>query len=305
MSDNWSASERPSKNERRAEAREKARQLRHEQQKKERRTRLLLQGGVALAAVAIIAVIALVLVNSVRPDGPGPRNMASDGIRIGEGLVAVSTPALGPNDRPVTSEANPPGVVDIQIFVDYLCPFCADFEAENGELIRTLVESGAATVEYRPIAILTNMSAGTQYSLRAANAAACVANFDPDSFFDVNEALFAAQPEEGSAGLDDAELLDVIQAAGAGSTQLESCIADRTFRSWVQAATDRAVTGPLAVRNAEIESIMGTPTVLVNGELYEYRLPFDQSEFSQFVLQAAGDEFSTNPTPSPTPTPTT
>jgi len=303
MSDYWSTSARPSKNERRAEAREKARQLREEQQKKERRSRLLLQGGVALAAIAIIAVIALVLVNSVRPDGPGPRNMASDGIRIGEGFVAVTTPALAPDDRPVTSEANPPGVVDIQIFVDYLCPICGEFEEVNGPLIRTLVESGAATVEYRPLAILTNMSAGTQYSLRAANAAACVANYSPDSFFDVNEAFFIAQPEEGSAGLDDAQLFSIIEAAGA-TGPIEQCIADRTFRSWVQAATDRAVNGPLAIRDAEIESIQGTPTILVNGQVFEYRYPFEQSEFSQFVLQAAGDDFSTNPTPSPTPTPT-
>ena len=35
--------------------------------------------------------------------------------------------------------------------------------------IETLIESGAATVEYRPIAILTSRSAGTEYSLRAAN----------------------------------------------------------------------------------------------------------------------------------------
>lgn len=304
MSDNESMSMRSSKNERRAEAREKARQLRQEHQKKERRARLMLQGGVALAAVAIIAIIALVLVNSVRPAGPGPRNMASDGIRIGEGLAAVTTPALAPDDRPITSEANPTGVVDIQIFVDYLCPICGEFEEENGPLIRTLVESGAATVEYRPIAILTNMSAGTQYSLRAANAAACVANYEPNSFFDVNEALFAAQPEEGSPGLDDTELLEVIESAGASAPQIKRCIADRTFKSWVQAATDRATTGPLAVRDAEIDSIPGTPTVLVNGQLFEYRYPFEQSEFSQFVLQAAGDEFSTNPTPSPSPTPT-
>ena len=90
----------------------------------------------------------------------------------------------------------------------------------------------------------------------------------------------------------------------ATSPQLEQCIAERTFRSWVQAATDRAVTGPLAIRNVEVDAIPGTPTVLVNGQVFEYRYPFDRSEFSQFVLQAAGDEFSTNPTPSPSPTPT-
>jgi len=304
MSDQQSANERPSKNERRSEAREKARQLRQEQQKKERRNRVLLQGGVALAAVAIIAVIALVLVNSVRPEGPGPRNMASDGIRIGEGLVAIPTPALPAGDSPVVSEANPAGVVDIQIVIDYLCPICGEFEATNGAFIRTLVESGAATVEYRPISILTGRSAGTEYSLRSANAAACVANTAPNSFFDFNERLFAEQPAEGTPGLDDARLIDIAAAAGAGSTAVERCITDRTFRSWVRGATDRAQTGPLAIRDITVEGIMGTPTVFVNGQVYDYRYPFDQGEFAQFVLQAAGDEFSTNPTPTPTPTPT-
>ncbi len=304
MSDQRSAHERPSKNERRAEAREKARQLRQEQQKKERRTRLLLQGGVALAAVAIIAVIALVLVNSVRPEGPGPRNMASDGIRIGEGFAAVPTPALDAGDRPVVSEANPEGVVDIQIVLDYLCPICGEFEAANADFISTLVESGAATVEYRPIAILTSRSAGTEYSLRAANAAACVANFTPNSFFAFNASLFDEQPEEGTPGLDDARLIELAGGAASASSALASCITERTFESWVKAATTRAQTGPLAIRDVAIEGIVGTPTIFVNGQVYEYSYPFDQGEFAQFVLQAAGDEFSTNPTPTPTPTAT-
>lgn len=304
MSDYRSAHARPSKNERRAEAREKARQLRQQHEKRERRNRILLQGGIALAAVAIVAIIALVLVNSVRPAGPGPRNMASDGIRIGEGFVAVTTPALPADARPVVSEANAPGVVDIQIVLDYLCPICGEFEATNGDFIRTLVESGAATIEYRPIAILTSRSAGTEYSLRAANAAACVANSAPDSFFEFNERLFAEQPDEGTSGLDDSRLIEIAAAAGAGSTVIEECITERTFKSWVKAVTDRAQTGPLAIRDAEVDRIEGTPTIFVNGQKFEYTYPFDQGEFAQFVLQAAGDEFSTNPTPTPPPTPT-
>lgn len=302
MTDSPAAPHRPSKNERRAEAREKARQLRQEQQKKERKQKLLLQGGVALAVVAIIAVIAIVLVNSVRPAGPGPRNMASDGFKLDVGLVPVSTPALAADDTPIASEANAPGVVDIQLYVDYLCPICGQFEEVNGPLITTLVESGAATVEIRPIAILTGRSAGTQYSVRAANLAACVANYSPDAFYDVHTALFIAQPEEGTPGLDDDELISLATAAGVPARSIETCVRDQQFKSWVVAATDRATNGPLAVQNASIEKVAGTPTVLVNGQLFEYgQLPFDQSEFSQFVLQAAGDEFSTNPSPSPSP----
>jgi len=302
MTDSHAAHHRPSKNERRAEARDKARQLREEQQKKERRQRLLLQGGVALAVVAIVAIIALVLVNSVRPAGPGPRNMASDGFKLDVGLVPVTTPALAVDDTPVMSQPNPPGVVDIQLYVDYLCPICGDFEEVNGPLIRTLVESGAATVEIRPLAILTSRSAGTQYSMRAANLVACVANYSPDAVFDVHTALFIAQPEEGTPGLDDEELLSIAAAAGATGSSIERCVRDQQFKSWVLAATERATNGPLAVQNAAIDSVAGTPTVLVNGQVFEYSYPpFEQSEFAQFVLQEAGDEFSTNPSPSPSP----
>ncbi len=304
MNEHRSAHERPSKNQRRAEAREKARQLREEQQKKDRRNRWLLQGGVALAAVAIIAVIALVLVNSVRPAGPGPRNMASDGVRIGADFAVVPTAALPAGRDPIPSEANPSGVVDIQIVVDYLCPICGEFEATNGAFIETLIASGAATVEYRPIAILSGRSAGTEYSLRAANAAACVADRDPAAFFDFNASLFAEQPEEGTPGLDDDRLIELAGEAGATAPTVERCIRDRTFASWVRDATDRALTGPLAIRDANVERIEGTPTIFVNGKRFEYRYPFEQDDFAQFVLQAAGDEFSTNPTPTPTPTPT-
>ena len=301
MSDINFAHARPSKNEKRAEAREKARALRAQQQKKERLTRLALQGGIALVAVAIIAVIAVVLVDSVGPDGPGPRNMASDGIRIGTGFTAVSTPALPADARPITSEPNPAGVVDIHIVFDYLCPICREFEQTNGEFISTLVESGAATVEYRPVATLTSQSVGTRYSLRAANAAACVANSSPESFYLFHERLFSQQPEEGTPGLDDAQLVEIANSAGATARIVEDCITDLTFESWVRAATERAQNGPLAIRDVAVQGIEGTPTVFVNGRLYEYSYPFDQDEFTQIVLQAAGDEFSLNPTPTPSP----
>lgn len=304
MNDQHAHHDRVTKNQRRVEAREKARQLRLEQQKRERRTTLLVQGGVALAAIAIIAVIALVIINSVRPEGPGPRNMASDGIRIGADFAAVPTPALPAGEDPVISDPNPAGVVDIQLVVDYLCPICGQFEATNSDFIETLVASGAATVEIRPIAILTSRSAGTEYSLRAANAAACVADRTPSAFFAFHNSLFAEQPEEGSPGLDDERLIELAVEAGSSRSAVERCIQERTFASWVRAATDRALSGPLAIRDATVERIEGTPTIFVNGQRFEYRYPFEQEDFAQFVLQAAGDEFSTNPTPSPSATPT-
>ncbi len=289
--------------ERRAEARDKARQLRATQKKKDRRTRLLLQGGLGIAAIAVVAIVAVVIVGSVRPEGPGPRNMASDGIRFDAGFAVQTTAGLEPGEAPTPSEPSAAGVVDVVVFTDYLCPVCADFQTEMDDLLTTLVDSGAATLEIHPLATLTNRSAGTQYSLRAANAAACTANFAPAAFPAVNAALFAAQPEPDTEGLADGELLDLVREAGADSGSMERCIEERRFAPWVEAATTRAQAGPLPVASTEVESLGGTPLVLVNGVRYPGTDPFDAADFSQFILQAAGGDVDLEPSPSPSPSP--
>jgi protein-disulfide isomerase len=230
--------------------------------------------------------------------------MASDGILLGEGMSAVETAALQPGSDARASEPDASGTVaNIRVYVDYLCPFCGLFELTNGEQIQSWVESGAATVEIHPIAILTSKSAGSQYSLRAANAAACVANYAPNDFYAFNAALFADQPEENTTGLTDAELQDAVAASGVSTnvSEIGTCIDDTTYKTWVQEATERALAGPIA--NSELEKITGTPTVLVDGKQYVGALD-DPNEFSAFVLQAVGESYSTStPTPTPEATP--
>jgi protein-disulfide isomerase len=302
MSFDGPSDERPTKNQRREAARLKARQLREDQKKKERRNRVLLQGGIVVGTLAIVAIVVLAITSSIHPAGPGPRNMASDGILIGAGMKPVTTPALEPKATPVASKPDETGTVaSIRVYLDYLCPFCGQFEKTNGDQIKKWVDSGAATVEIHPISLLTSKSAGTQYSLRAANAAACVANYAPEDFYAVNQELFKNQPEEGSAGLDDKQIKKLVKSAGVTTdvSKINSCIDGTDFKSWALDATDRALTGPLP--NTNVPSVTGTPTVLVNGKQYQGSLD-DPKEFASFVLQAAGETYSTS-TPTPTPTP--
>ncbi len=288
---------RPTRNERREDARSKAKEHRIAQQKKDKRNRWLLQGGIAVAVIAVIAVVALSISGSVKPAGPGPANMASDGIVLGIGMKAQPTDALAEGAAAVPSVATP-GVIDIRIYQDYLCPYCRDFDVTNSTQIQKLVESGAATVEVHPIALLTSRSAGTKYSLRAAGAAACVANYSPDDFWAVNQAFFTQQPAEGTAGLDNASIKDLIQAAGAtNTTAINSCIDAGTFEKWAQTATDRSLTGPLP--GTQVANVTGTPTVLVNGVQYTESLT-DPALFNAFVLRVAAAGI---PTATPTPTP--
>jgi protein-disulfide isomerase len=294
---------RLSKNERREAAREKARLLREEQKKKDRRTRFILQGSIILALLAIVAIVAVVLVNSVGPSGPGPKNMASDGIQLTQGAIATPTTALKAGEDPIPNVRDEAaGTLDIQMYVDYLCPICGDFEKTNGDYITSLLDNGKTTVEIHPIAILDRLSQGSKYSTRAANAAACVANYSPNQFYDFHNLLFASQPAENTTGLTDDQLIDLTtQAAVESPDQVATCIKDVQFKKWVADAQARALNGPIP--NSNVDKVKGTPTVIVNGLKYEGSVS-DLASFQAFVIQAAGSDFNQNSTPTPTPTAT-
>lgn len=292
---------RLSVNARREAARMKARVLRDQQKKKERRTRLFVQSGLIVTSLAIIGIVALVIVNSIKPAGPGPNNMLSDGITIGQNFKAVLTPGVQPGSSPVPSPTNGTSkVIDIRMYVDYQCPHCKEFEAANASQLATWLHSGAATVQIHPIAILNNSSQGNQYSTRAANAAACVANYSPNSFWAFNELLYATQPAENSPGRTDAQLVALtVKAKVTEEAAIAACVKDTKFKAWVNAATIRALQGPIPDSN--VAKVQGTPTVIVNGQQYLGSLT-DPNAFASFVFQAEGKTF-TNTSPSPSPSP--
>jgi protein-disulfide isomerase len=273
---------------RREHARETARIEREALKRRQRRNRMLLQGGIIVAVLAVVAVIALVVSTSTTAPTRSPANMASDGILFtGDGTTAtaVSTKALAAGSDPVpTDTAALDSAVNIVTYLDYACPYCNQFETTNAEQIDGWVTGGQASLEIHPIAILDRQFLGTKYSTRAANAAACVASLEPDAFRDVNAALFANQPKEGTSGLSDKELTSIVAGAGASSGKVASCISDRTYGSWVTAATERATSGELA--SDTVTQFAGTPLVLVNGQQYTGALD-DAAAFATFVQTVA------------------
>jgi protein-disulfide isomerase len=293
----------PSKKDRREEAREHARLLREEAKRKARTRRWIMQGSIGVVIVAVLAVVALVIVNSI-PQGQtsaGPKNMISNGIVLTSTTKAVRTPALQPGATPIaTSQPDTTTKAYITVYVDYQCPYCQEFETANTTQIGQWLDAGIAQVEIHPLAMLDASSNGTKYSSRAMNAAACVANYKPDVYFAVNTALFKDQPAENTNGLTNAKILSILKGAGASSSDITTCVNNNKFSSWVAASTTRSLTKPLA--NSSVAKVSGTPTVIVNGQQYNGSLT-DASTFASFVESAVSASASTA-TPTPTPTPT-
>lgn len=292
---------RPTRNQQREAARAKAKELREQQQKKDKRKKWILQGSIGLAVIAIAAIVTLVVTTSAPSAGPRPANMASDGIVLsGADMAGVLSDAGSPGAEPIATTPTPgSSTVNIVVYQDYICPACRAFDEANADTLQTLVEAGAATLEIHPIGMLWSKSAGTEYSRRSAAAAACVANYSPNTFWKVNQAFYANQPQEGTPGPTDEELAALIgKQKPENQSKIDKCITDKTFIPWVKKATDFALNGPMTdAALASGSAGVGTPTILVNGKVYSGSI-VDSKEFLSFITQVAGESAAT-PTPTP------
>jgi len=144
------------------------------------------------------------------------------------------------------------GPVRVDIFIDFLCPFCRRFELSSGPALASLVAGGQASLVYHPMNFLDEAST-TNYSTRAAAASGCAA--DQGRFAEYAHALFVSQPPEGGPGLSDAELAAIGGAAGLAGAAFTACVSDPPYLDWPPYVTARAAA----------LGVDATPTVLVAG----------------------------------------
>jgi protein-disulfide isomerase len=266
----------PTRNQRREHARELAQQRQAEEQRRRRRGRWLLQGGIGAAIVAIAVVVVLVVANSGNSASPttaavaGPANMATNGIEF-HGVDGKVEPVLS---RPVSASgapapvatSNADGATKVVTYIDWACPVCKQFEAQYSSGILDLVAQGRATLEVHPVSILDTHYGTSRYASRAANAAACVANSDPDDFLAVQNEFYEHQPAEGSNGLSNAQIRALVRDGGVTDRSVMSCIDSEHFRAWVTTETNR-VLGDKSLVNSS--GYFGTPTLLIDGKMWD------------------------------------
>ncbi|ETK35673.1 DsbA family protein [Microbispora sp. ATCC PTA-5024] len=163
----------------------------------------------------------------------------------------VSTPRHIPAGAPASGDGIVvgTGTVVIDVYVDFLCPFCRQFEETAGPTLHRLVDDGLVSIVYHPMAFLDQLSAD-HYSSRASAASGCAA--DGGLFVEYAEALFANQPPEGGPGLTDDELIEIGGLVGL-DPPFAGCVRDRTYLDWAAYVTDKAME----------RGVSGTPTVLV------------------------------------------
>ena len=193
-------------------------------------------------------------------------------VKLSDVPAAPATPPAEVTAPGAEAEAGKP--VKVVLYIDFICPVCKNFEAQYNETLTKLRNEGKITVEYRPLGFLDSRST-TNYSSRAANAAACVVNESPEKYSDfVNRCSRSSLPK-AAPDCSDTELKKM--ATDVGAKSIDKCVDDKTYRPWVKHTT----------QEASAIGVTGTPTVFVEGKQWgkgdSAQTPFDQ------FLQAAID----------------
>jgi protein-disulfide isomerase len=168
----------------------------------------------------------------------------------------------------------------VSVYEDFMCPYCGEFEHGSREWLARYAEQGRVKVRYHPISILDSQSDGTEYPTRAANALAVVLDASgPRVAKKFHDLLFENQPEEGTGGLSDTQLVSLAVKTGASEKAVTPGIMKRSFEQWVVNATDTA---------QRQKGFQGTPFVQVDGKPFtDYTSPDELSRRLQAAVDAA------------------
>jgi protein-disulfide isomerase len=197
-----------------------------------RRRRTILVSVLAAAALIIAGLIGWGVYETQRPKS---HNTPAHATASGTGIVVANGP------------------VPVDLYIDYMCPHCKEFEQSAEFTIDQLVSSGKIKLTYHPIAILDQASSPPGYSTRAGSAAGCAS--DGGKFLAYTKALFAQQPQEGSAGLSADQLIQIGRQVGLTDSSFAQCVRAGQYNSWMTHNTDVAAS----------QGVQGTPTILVAG----------------------------------------
>jgi len=252
--------------------REALRRQQEAQARAKRLQRIILVGAIVLAVV-VVGVFGAIFVGQLNKGG--------------------TTAAGGTSAVPVNSTADHSGIVvnpgkfkegvpKVEVFLDYQCPVCKQFESMFGSTLDDMATKGEIQLIYRTMTFLDN-NLKNDSSLKAGIAAACADN--AGSYGAYHNAIFAGQPTTEGQGYTTQQLrVDFAATAGITGeklTSFQSCYDTKATSSFVEGTNEKAAAA----------SVNSTPTIMVNGTKLDNNTVFQSSTdaFRQTVLTTKGN----------------
>jgi protein-disulfide isomerase len=214
-----------------------------------------------IITVAVVVVIAAAVITGVLITN-SQKNQTED-TRIAAKSVSATYPVT--RDGAVVVTGKDTAKVTLDLYEDFLCPICRQFEETYGPQIDQNVQNGTLKVRYHMLNLLNDRSDPEGYSLDSANAALCAA--DGGKFPAFYASLYGSQPEEGARGYDKNQLTKLGQDVGITSPDFAACVANSTYDQAVDQAFQAAKNDPNLQQDfGNGQRGFGTPTAAVDGK---------------------------------------
>jgi protein-disulfide isomerase len=232
-------------NKTRAKARERLAAERAAQAAAQKRRDRIMRIVLSVVVVALVVGIGVAVIVS-------RQNHVASNAAAPAGVTATKGYPTGTATKPV-----------LDIYEDFQCPNCRDFEAANRTAIQALATDGKAQVVYHTLTFLdadntSNPAATQQSSTRAAIAGGCAQ--DQGKFLAMHDELYKNQPAKEGTGWTDAELVALGKAAGIPDmTTFSQCLSQRTYAGFLTQVS----------AEADSRQVTGTPTFFVNGKIVD------------------------------------
>lgn len=144
-------------------------------------------------------------------------------------------------------------------FGDFQCPYCGKFNTDVLSKLETdYINKGLIKFAYRDLAFLG------QESKDAALAARCAG--DQGKFWEYHDKLFSSQNGENQGAFKVDNLKSFAKGLGLNTTKFNSCLDSRKYDSAVS----------LDISDAQLYKVYSTPTVFINGVLFDSRFGYDK-----------------------------
>lgn len=259
---------RPTKAQRREAARAQAKALREAEERRARRNMVTRRGLIGVGALAAAGTAGW-LVYDHRRDAAEAAARASALLPAGGGIVeekanqkGVPSPVLADGSWTYgkTSELDTviSGAPVLDVYFDYSCHFCADFETRHSQEISALLDEGRITLALHPSDILSQ-----DWTDMVMNAMGLVLDEAPDTSLAFHNAALAFFSEvfasQDGSRLTMENLVTAATSAGvptATTDKFEKTAKNNTYGPWTM----------LAQESFQGRGLKGTPTVFLGGE---------------------------------------
>ena len=230
--------------------RERLRKAQAAAAKQQRMTRIIGVGAVVLVLVVIGVFVGVLVQNQ------GKTSTAAAG--------AITPPNATMDGKAVL--VNPgkfkAGAPVVELFFDYQCPVCKQFETAYGKSLASLADSGEIELHYRTMTFLDN-NLNNDASLRAGIAATCSDVAGKYAAF--HNEIYVNQPATEGGGYTDTMLRATIPSTvgitGDALSSFQSCYDKQATKAFVTNSDDLGTQDMLAINKS-----VATPTMHVNGK---------------------------------------